>query len=117
MSKSQVQAGNVVDLTAPAGGVVSGGAYVQGALFAIAQTDAAAGQKYAGALCGVHELPKESTVAAFAEGEKVYWDAAEGRLDAHASGRYEVGTATEAADAGDAKVRVRLNAVAVTAEA
>jgi len=115
MSKSQVQRGNILDLTAPVGGVVSGSAYLTGAILGVAQTTAAVGEMYAASVCGVHSLPKEATTAAFTEGEIVYWDNTNFRFDESASGRYPAGVAVKAAIASDAYVSVRLDGVSLVA--
>ena len=56
--KNFIQQGNTLDLTAPAGGLVSGQGHVFGALFGVAATDIAAGTKGAVALTGVYDLPQ-----------------------------------------------------------
>ena len=113
--KNSVQNGKVLNLTAPTGGVVSGNAYLIGGLLAVAQTTQAVGELFAGVTEGVIELPKENTTAVFTEGEAVYWDDTAKELDESASGRYEVGTATEAAGATAATVKVKLKGFAVAA--
>jgi len=57
MAKNYVQDGEVLTLTAPAGGVVSGGAYAIGQLVVVAIEDAAAGAPFEGHACGVWRLP------------------------------------------------------------
>ena len=114
MSKKQVQEGKFLDLTAPGGGVVSGNGYLIDSIFAVAQTTEDAGDKFSGAVEGVHELPKEST-ADFSEGEKVFWDDTAKEFDVSASGRYEVGVAAEAAASSTTTVKVRLNGISLTA--
>lgn len=115
MSKSQVQRGNILDLTAPVGGVVSGSAYLTGAILGVAQTSADAGDLYAASVMGVHSLPKEATTAAFTEGEIVYWDDTAKEFDESAAGRFPAGVAVKAAIASDASVSVRLDGVSLVA--
>lgn len=114
MSKSQIQRGNILDLVAPAGGVVSGTAYLIGTMLAVAQISAAAAAKFSGAVEGVHELPKEST-ADFSEGDIIFWDDAAKEFDETAVGRFPVGTCVEAAGTGVLTVKVKLAGQAVVA--
>lgn len=53
MAKNYVQDGNVLQLTAPAGGVVSGGIYAIGTLVVIAIAAAAEGEQFGAATNGV----------------------------------------------------------------
>ena len=82
MSKIQVQRGDSLDLTAPAGGVTSGVPVLIGGLLVVPQVSAAVGEQFSGAATGVHSIAKEDTTAAFNEGEIVYWDDSNARLDA-----------------------------------
>lgn len=70
--KNFVQKGDVVTLTAPAGGVVGGNGYLLGALFGVAEGDAVAADTFSLQTVGVVELPKAAV--AVAEGALVYWD-------------------------------------------
>lgn len=71
--KNYVQEGCTLTMTAPAGGVVSGSAYLIGGLIVVAQISAAEGQPFEGATEGVFDLPKADSQA-WVEGAKVYWD-------------------------------------------
>ena len=113
--KAQIQKGDVIDLTAPAGDVVSGNAYLHGGLLAVAQISKVAGAKYSGVVEGVFDLPKEATTAAFLEGETVYWDNTNFRFDESSAGRFPCGTCVKAAIASDASVHVKLAGQAVAA--
>jgi predicted RecA/RadA family phage recombinase len=105
--KNYVQPGEVLTYTAPAGGVVSGGLYMIGAVLVVATVDAAAGEKFAAFVGrGVVEGPKDGT--AWAEGAKVSWS---GTALSGGAGTL-VGTGAKAAAAGDAKGWVRLDGVA-----
>ena len=115
MSTNQVQKGCILDLTAPGGGVVSGEAVLINGLLAVPMTTVAATEKFAGAVDGVFEIAKEATTAAFTEGELVYWDDGNARVDESASGRYEVGFAVAAAIATDTTVKVKLKGFSVAA--
>ena len=57
MATNFVQTGDVLDLTAPAGGVVSGGTYIIGELTVIAENDAAVGETFAARHTGVFTVP------------------------------------------------------------
>lgn len=64
MAKNYVQDGNVLQLTAPTGGVVSGGIYAIGALVVVAIADAAAGQNFPAKTNGVWSVETTGTLAA-----------------------------------------------------
>jgi len=115
MSTNQVQRGNIIDFTAPSGGVVSGAPVLIGGVLAVPMTTVAQTLAFAGAVCGVFEIAKEATTAAFTEGEAVYWDDTAKRMDESASGRYEVGFAVASAINTDTTVKVKLNGFSVAA--
>lgn len=104
--KNYVQAGDILDLIAPAGGVVSGGAYVHGQAFAIASATAAEGETYAGVIEGVVSLPKAT--GAITEGGLLYWDATAKNVTTTATSNKKIGYATAAQASGDASVNVKL---------
>jgi len=72
--KNYVQPGNIVDLTAPGGGVVSGNGYVISAMLGFAQNTAAAGEKTGFVVEGVMKLALDAATAVN-EGDKVDFDA------------------------------------------
>jgi predicted RecA/RadA family phage recombinase len=113
--KNFLLSGKCLELTAPAGGVVSGGAYLHGGLLVVAAADAAATEKYVGESEGVYELPKEATTAVFVEGEICFWDNTAKRFDETAAGRFPVGTAVKAAGSSATTVFVKLTGHAVAA--
>jgi len=121
MSKNQIQRGHILDLTAPGAGVVSGLAELVVGMLAIPQITKTAAQvaagddQYSGAVEGVFEIAKEPTTAVFTQGEEVFWDDGNKRVDESASGRISVGFATRAAAANDATVKVKLNGFHSTA--
>ena len=57
MAKNYVQDGDVLTLTAPAGGVVSGSPYTIGSIACVALVTAAAGLPFTAKETGVFELP------------------------------------------------------------
>ncbi|WP_372425843.1 DUF2190 family protein [Salinarimonas chemoclinalis] len=108
--RNHVQPGNLITVTAPAGGVTSGAGVLVGSLFGVAATTAAAGAPVEIATTGVYDLPKAGATT-FTAGAPVYWNAAAGEAAALAAGRPLVGVATEAAADGATTARVRLNGV------
>ena len=70
--KNFVQVGNILTLPAPYA-VVSGGGALIGAIFGVAQKDAASGEEVAFLVTGVLDLPKAPSQA-WTLGAKVYWD-------------------------------------------
>lgn len=109
--KNFVQHGDTLDMTAPAGGVISGTAYLIGALFGVACVTADAGVKFAFRIVGVYTLPK-ATGEAWTEGALVYWDNTAKKLTTTSSGNTKVGVAASAAASGDTSGVARLNGVA-----
>jgi predicted RecA/RadA family phage recombinase len=105
-----VKPGDSVEFIAPSGGVVSGTAYLIGALLVVAAVSAAQGEKFSGRLMGVFTLPK-ATGSAWTEGEKLYWDNTAKNITDTASGNTLVGSAYAAAASGDASGQVRLDGI------
>ncbi|WP_285259244.1 capsid cement protein [Halopseudomonas bauzanensis] len=64
MAKNYIQDGKVLTLTAPAGGVKSGGIYAIGALVVVAVADAAAGEQFGAHTGGVWEVPAAAGLTA-----------------------------------------------------
>jgi predicted RecA/RadA family phage recombinase len=104
--KNYVQPGDVLNLTAPAGGLLSGQAYLFGSLFGVATKAAAEGERVAVSVEGVFTLPKASGIS-LTEGVKVYWTGT--AITTTASGNTLVGNAAAvaAADATTAEVRIQ----------
>lgn len=109
-----IQNGDVITVTAPAGGVTSGQGVLIGSLFGVAAFDAAEGDPVEITTRGVFDLPKEATTV-IAVGDRVAWDDTAGQIDAPDTGLYPVGVATVAAGNGVATVTVRLDGVATVA--
>ncbi len=112
--KTFIQNGDVITVTAPAGGIASGDGVIVGSLFGIAAFTVAEGEAVEIATQGVYVLPKEPT-AVIAVGAQVAWDASAKQIDLPDTGLYPVGIATEAAGNGVTTVRVRLDGVATEA--
>lgn len=122
--KTFVQPGSILDLTVPAGGVVSGVAIKIGNLIVVPQctvtaaevTAAGAGVlKFAGKLDGVFELAKINAQA-WAEGDLIYFSTTSGNMtNVSATGVFLVGAATEVAANPSTVGRVRFNGVTLPA--
>ncbi len=113
--KNYKQPGEILTLTAPTGGVVSGYAYLIGALLVVAQVSAAEGALFSALTRGVVTLPK-ATGSAWTEGEKLFWDNTNKRFtDTSATGLFPAGVATAAAASGDAVGDVLLTGIPLTA--
>ena len=108
MAKNYVQEGDVIDLIAPVGGVVSGNGYLIGTLFVVALVTAAAGASFAASVEGVWVLPKTSAQA-WTEGQKVFWDNTNHRADSDATVGQLIGVAIVVAANPTATGVVRLN--------
>lgn len=108
--KNFVAAGNILTLPAPYA-VASGGGALIGAIFGVAQKDAANGEEVAFLVTGVVDLPKAASQA-WTVGVKVYWDNAAKLVTSTASGNTLIGVATKAVGggAGETIGQVRLNA-------
>lgn len=78
------QPGDTLTLTAPTGGVTSGTGVIIGDLFVVAAITAAAGASFSGLHMGVTSLAKTSTDV-WIEGDKLYWDNTNKRLDKNPS--------------------------------
>jgi predicted RecA/RadA family phage recombinase len=109
--KTFVQPGEVLPLTAPSGGVVSGKAYLIGSLVIIALVDAAETVRFSAMLTGVVEHTKVSAQE-WAEGVKIYWDNSAKLFTTTSGGNTLVGVAAAFAANPTATGRVRLDGVA-----
>ena len=113
MAKNFVKPGNVVTLTAPTGGVVSGLGYLIGSLFVVATVDVAQTLPFEGAVEGVWSLLKTSAQA-WTEGQKIYWNTATNLASNDSSTGPLIGVAVAAAANPSATGQVRLNSVAAS---
>jgi predicted RecA/RadA family phage recombinase len=112
--KNYIQAGRMITLAAPAGGVAPGDGVVIGALFGVASKTAAEGETVTLATDGVFDLPKLAS-AVIAAGDPVVWDDTAKQVDAPATGRYPIGIVIGDAGNGATTVRVRLDGIATVA--
>lgn len=100
MSKTQASRGDILTLTAPSGGVVSGAGVMIGGLFVVPIADAAEGEQFAGARAGAHWLTKTSGQS-WSEGDQIFFNSSNGRTtNVSAVGLFPIGAA--GADAASA---------------
>ena len=112
MSTKFIQEGNVLTLTAPSGGVVSGTPVLIGNLLVIPRTTAAQTLPFDGDTVGVHTLPKATGIA-WTEGLLLYWDNSAKNVTTTTTSNYRIGVASAVAASGDTTGPVRLNGVGV----
>ena len=103
MNASYVQRGEYIDVV-PENDVKAGDIVVRGRLVGVSKLDIKAGTLGALATTGVYDVAKGET--AFAAGDKVYWNAAEGK--AAAEGGVLLGLCVQDADSAASTVRVIL---------
>lgn len=108
--KTYVQDGDTVTLPAPYA-VTSGQGALIGALFGVANFDAASGADCEFDIEGVFDVTALSTDTA-AVGAKLYWDNTNRRLTTTAASNTLVGVAVATKSAGAATARIRLGIVA-----
>ena len=96
--KTFIKPGDALELTTPGGGVTAGTPVQIGKLFVIPAVTGtlAALPRFNGYVSGVFSLPKTSAQA-WAEGDRIYWDAGNSRADNTASVGQLIGIATAAA--------------------
>jgi len=105
--------GDSVELTAPAGGVLSGQGYVIGNRFVVATFSADAGQPFVGACQGVYRLAKDPAMAT-TDQQRAFWnDTTKLVKNASASGLFMIGTCEGARLAADTYQDVMLDGIAV----
>ncbi|MFP3979163.1 DUF2190 family protein [Marinobacter sp. KMM 10035] len=109
MATNFVQPGQVLTLTAPAGGVTSGSGHLIGAMFVVALHSAAVGESFEGQLTGVWSLPKTSAQA-WTEGVAIYWDGSKATTADASGSNALIGHAAAAAANPSATGLVRLSA-------
>lgn len=93
--KTYVQPGNVVTLTAPAGGVVSGVPVKIGAgIFAIPTNTVAQTLKFSGVVAGVVDVPKVAAEP-WTEGMLVWWNTGSSLATSVSTSTMRIGVAVE----------------------
>jgi predicted RecA/RadA family phage recombinase len=106
-----VQPGEVLKLTAPTGGVVSGLAYKIGSLVVIATVTADQTLPFSALAIGVVEVLKVSAQA-WTEGLKIYWDNSAKLFTSTSGGNTLVGVAAKVAANPSSTGWVRLDGMA-----
>lgn len=108
--KNRVCNGDVLDFTAPSGGVTSGVAVKIGALIAIAVITAAQGEAATGHTEGVfdHAAATHATDQAWAVGDVIYWDDTAKVFTKTSSGNTKAGYAVAVKASTAATGRIRL---------
>jgi len=111
-----IKPGVVMTYTAPAGGVVSGSAYLIGQLLVVATNTVAATLQFEGDTEGVYSLPKATGIA-WTEGMLLYWDNTAKNLTNVTTSNTRVGVAAAVGGAlsGDTTGLVRLSGVPAVA--
>ena len=112
--KTFIQPGNVISVTAPAGGVTANQGLLVGSLFGIATCDALEGEYTEIATTGVFDLNKDSATV-IGQGDRVAWDDTAREIALPGVGLYPVGIATLVAGDGATTVTVRLDGIATVA--
>jgi len=112
--KNYIAKGEVLTVTAPAGGIESGAPVVVGPLVGIAIISAAEGLKASVALEGVYEVEKANVAAT--QGAKLYWDATAEKFTTVAAGNTFAGYAYEAAIQADTTVEIKLDCCVPTGQ-
>jgi predicted RecA/RadA family phage recombinase len=108
--KNFVQEGDVLEFTAPAGGVVSGTGVKIGDLLVIATHTAAVGEKFRGIRVGVVDHVKVSAQA-WTEGQQINWDNTNKWFTSVTTGNFRAGVAAAAAANPSATGKVLLAGV------
>lgn len=108
--KNFQQEGDVLTLTAPSGGVVSGGFYQIGQLLVVAAEDADQDDPFQAKRTGVFTTTVKTTSQAWAEGAVLYWTGS--AFTTTASGNLRVGFAAAEAGSADTTGTVFLDGIA-----
>lgn len=95
--KTFVQPGDVVEFTAPGGGVVAGTAYKIGDILVVAVETKAAGEKFNGVRNGVVEVAKVSAQA-WTEGQQINFATGAGNFTTVTTGNFKAGVAARVAN-------------------
>ena len=113
MGKSFIQPGEVLEFTAPTGGVTVGVGVLIGDLFVVPLSTALATVAFEGMIVGVHSLPKVSTEV-WTKGMLIYWDTANARSTSVASAGSLIGAAADVAANPSSTGSVRLDGVSAS---
>jgi predicted RecA/RadA family phage recombinase len=100
--KTFVKQGDTLTVTAPAGGVLSGIAFLVGAaLFGVAVTDAAAGDDVEMKRTGLFTDQPKAAGAAWVQGDILYWDNTAKNFTKTSASNTRAGVAAQAAQSAD----------------
>jgi predicted RecA/RadA family phage recombinase len=105
--KNFIAAGDVLDLTAPSGGVISGEPVVIGNMLVIPKSTVSEGMIFSALWHGVFTLPKVSTDTP-TQLDKAYWKADDKAVTTTASGNKVIGVFSDPAESGDTVASVLL---------
>lgn len=109
MAKNHIQPGVVIDWTNDTGSdVLSGSVVVVGVLVCVALGNIANGETGRVATEEVFEIPKNTSLA-ISQGDRCYWDVADGNINKTAVDNIDAGVCVEDAGSSDATVKVKLN--------
>lgn len=114
MGTTYLQPGNVLELTAPSGGVTVGVPVLIGGIVVVPTATVAATLAFRGAATGVHTLPK-TTSETWTEGQAAFWDAANGKVSNDPTvGHLPIGSIAAAGTSSDTTGTVRLSGAALS---
>lgn len=108
--KTFIQPGEVLEFTAPTGGVTSGVGVKIGDILVIATETKLVGELFRGVRVGV-VLHTKLTAQAWTEGQQVNWDDTNKRFTTVTTGNFKAGVAAKAATTSDATGYVLLSGV------
>lgn len=108
--KNFLQPGNILDLIAPSGGVVSGAPVLIGSILAVPVASAAEDEVFAGAVEGVFTLAKLAANT-WATGDKVNWNDSNKEFQLATSDLDNAATVVEDASNSVSEGKVRLTSV------
>jgi len=114
MALNSGTSGQILELTAPAGGVTSGEHVLIGTAFGVPVASATAGAAFALRVQGIEESVAKRAGVTFAEGDAVYWDDVNSRCDTDSTLQL-IGTAVDAAGGTATTMSVRLSGQAIDA--
>jgi predicted RecA/RadA family phage recombinase len=109
MAKNYIQEGDVLDYTAGGAAVAAGAVVLMGKRLGVILRDIAALATGSASVNGVWQIAKLSTDVV-AQGDLLYWDAANGRLTTTAGTNVLAGYAASAAGASTTTVNIKINA-------
>lgn len=111
MAKNFVQEGDVLDLTAPAGGVVTGTLYKIGRIVGVAMRSADVSATFPLKTTGVFDLVKVN-LEPWSEGLLIYYNSGSGLCTSTSTTAILIGCAVRTEASGTSFGRVRLNGAA-----